>query len=134
MSEAGDHPADVLPLVDEVRLAGAEAGQAAPGIAERECQAEATGAHQALDMQILREAARPNLQALSAAGGQSKLSACVWGLGRVPSVEPAGCWSSRVARSVTNRRRPTRIASSLGKCGGWPSFIRDMPASECMDC
>ncbi len=91
-------------------------------------------AEQALDMQILREAARPNLEALSAGGGQSKLSASAWGLNSFPNGEHAGCWSSLVARSVTNRRRSTRIASCWGRCGGWSSFIRDMAASECMAC
>jgi hypothetical protein len=40
LAEAGDHPADLVPLADEVRLDGAKAGLATLGIAERECPAE----------------------------------------------------------------------------------------------
>jgi hypothetical protein len=43
MLEAGEHPADVLPLADEVRFNGAEAGQTAAGAAEGEHEAGAAG-------------------------------------------------------------------------------------------
>ena len=48
MSEAGEHPVDVLPLADEVRFNGAEAGQTATGVAEGEREAEAAGSRAGL--------------------------------------------------------------------------------------
>ena len=58
--EAGDHGADVLPLAQGVRRPADRPGQAAQGAGEGERPAEEVVANQALDMEILKEAASGN--------------------------------------------------------------------------
>ena len=66
-------------------------------------------ANQALDNQILREAARPNWYAPSDGVGPWRRSAVAWGRNRCRSVASAEHWGNRVRRSVTFARSRTTI-------------------------
>ena len=77
-------------------------------------------AEQALDMEILREAARGNGPAPNADGERLPTCVAVWGKTRYPSVERARCLASLAAHSVTSREAPVMKQGCFVKCGLWP--------------
>ena len=63
-------------------------------------------ADQALDMLILKEAARPNFWTPSDAGGPSRRCAVAWGMTRSVSVVRAKRWGSHAVRRGIHPGKP----------------------------
>ena len=91
-------------------------------------------ADQALDMQILKEAARPNLRAPSGGAGQWKEFVVAWGMRLLRNVVCAGLWVSPGAHSDIERRDRRRIDGCSLRCVSWRRVTRDTEANAFTSC
>ena len=86
-------------------------------------------AEQALDMDILKEAAKGNCQAPNGDGEHSLKCVVVWGQRKCRSVELAVCSVNRVARSVTNHYALMMNRSYSTRCVPLPDSVHALEQS-----
>ena len=77
-------------------------------------------ADQALDMEILKEAAKGNWYAPNVDGARLLKCVDVWGPRRYRSVERVACSINHEGRSVISRVRRRMSHGYFEKCGNWP--------------
>ena len=91
-------------------------------------------AEQALDMEILKEAAKGNWEAPNDDGERSSKCVAVWGQRRCRSVAHAACSTTHVALNDTNRAGQTMNHDCFVRCVLCPGNAHALERSVFIDC